>query len=428
MKARLKGKLRPPGDKSISHRALIFAALTAGRSTVSGLSPAQDCRSSMECLKALGLKFEPDGNSASFSIECAGPESLQAPARLLDAGNSGTTIRLMAGLVAGRPFEATFDGDSSLRSRPMSRVLTPLTQMGATVSFSSQPGCAPFKIAGGKLNGLTYTVPVASAQVQTALLLAGLQAEGETTVSMPGTARDHTLKMFEHLKVPHKTSNAGTTITVSRLRSPVASYQLEIPADISSAAFFMVAAAILPGSSVLLSQVGINPGRLLIVDALKRMGADISLRNERSVSGEPIADIEICYAGRLRGATISGAEVASGIDEIPILALAGAFCQGTFTVRDAAELRVKESDRLKAIVSNMRAAGASVTEHPDGFDIAGAGELSGGCDWQTFGDHRLAMTGLVANLACEEPVAVDDTACAAVSYPAFQEDLNSLSS
>ncbi len=421
----LKGDLRVPGDKSISHRALIFSVLTRGRSTVAGLSPAYDCASSIACLQALGLEIEPAGQADSVSIMSNGVTEMKAPATHLDAGNSGTTIRLMAGVASGLQFQTTFDGDQSLRRRPMSRVLDPLGAMGAQIEYLGKAGCAPFSIAGGTLRGIAYPVPVASAQVQTAILLAGLQADGETVVTVPGVVRDHTLRLFQYLSIPHRVDNPGS-IAVKRLSEPIEPYQIDVPADISSAAFFMVAAALLPGSSVRLSDVGVNPGRNLVIEVLQRMGAALTIENERIVSGEPVADIAVRYESRLAGATIGGDEIAAGIDEIPILALAGALGSGIFTISGAAELRVKESDRLKAIVSNLSAAGAHITELPDGFEIEGTSSLAGGSIWETFGDHRLAMTGLIANLISNAPVEVDDRDCVRISYPTFEADLDRL--
>ncbi len=421
----LKGELRVPGDKSISHRALIFSVLTRGRSTVSGLSPAFDCGSSITCLKAFGLEISPAGSVDKVSIQSDGFGSFKAPTERLDAGNSGTTIRMMAGVACGLPFKSVLDGDQSLRRRPMSRVLDPLCKMGAQIDYLEQHGYAPFAVSGGALHGIDYQVPVASAQVQTAVLLAGLQADGETTVTVAGSVRDHTQRLFEYLEIPHE-SEAPGTIKVKRLQEPIAPYQISVPADISSAAFFMVAAALLPGSSIFLKDIGMNPGRTLVVDVLKRMGADLSVENNRIIAGEPVADIAVRHCRRLTGATVDGDEIATGIDEIPILALAGALCDGRFTVTGADELRVKESDRLKAIISNLRAAGAQITELPDGFEIEGQQTIAGGSPWETFGDHRLAMSGLIASILSTQPIAVDDRDCVKISYPTFEEDLEVL--
>lgn len=442
-KAALKGTIVAPGDKSISHRALIFSALTKGRLEVRGFSPAEDCLSTVRCLSALGLKASfvgaassglGDGDSratgagdnTTIIIESGGLESLQEAQQVLDAGNSGTTIRLLAGLAAGRPFASVFDGDNSLRKRPMARVLDPLARMGAAVEYLEADGKPPFKISGGALTGESFELKVASAQVQTALLLAGLQADGVTSVTLPQEARDHTTRMFSYLGIPHKLD--GKTVSVKRLDEPIEAKDMLIPGDISSAAFFLVAAAIVPGSDVTLKNVGMNPGRTLITDVLKKMGADITIDEVEPQCGEPVADIRVRYCGRLGGATIDSDSIARGIDEIPILALAAALGDGTFKVTGAEELRHKESDRLKMIVDNLRTAGADIKELDDGLIVTGRKFLSGAGNWMTHNDHRMAMTGLVAQLVVAEPMIIEETASAAVSYPHFSHDLERLSS
>lgn len=359
-----------------------------------------------------------------YEVTSSGLSGMKAPIDTLDAGNSGTTIRLLAGLVAGFPFKTVFDGDSSLRKRPMARVLKPLSEMGTTIGYDEKENYPPFHIKGGELKGREFSLAIASAQVQTALLLAGLQAEGETSVTLPAAARDHTERMFSYIGVTHQSSALKTS--VKRLEKAVSPFKITVPGDISSAAFFMVAAACAPGSHVVLTDVGLNPGRTLILDVLKEMGADIEITNRREEGCEPIGTIIVRGNSRLQGTAIHGDRIAAGIDEIPILALAGAFCEGQLTIRDAHELRVKESDRLAAIAANLRRAGADVTEHEDGLDIKGQRQLEGGSEWQTFGDHRLAMAGLVARLLCRRPVKVDDIGCVAVSYPHFQQDLDKL--
>lgn len=427
----LKGTLQVPGDKSISHRALIFAALSRGVCKVYGLSPAFDCVNSADCLKQVGLAFERRTSSGNGRREPAvlvtspGIDGLIAPSAPLFAGNSGTTIRLLAGLLAGRPFRCEFDGDDSLRRRPMARVLKHLQRMGAKVEYLDQEKYPPFSIEGGSLQGLDFELEQASAQVQTAILLAGLQAEGKTTVRLPGTVRDHTARMFKFIGVPFE-QTGETVITVSRLNNPVAPYTLDIPADTSSAAFFMVASACLPGSEVLLTKVAMNPGRDLVVQVLKEMGAKIEIVQTRELCEEPIADILVHGSHLTGGAVITGERLASGIDEIPILALAAALSEGSLEVKDAAELRVKESDRLAAIVQNLKSAGADIKETDTGFQIKGHGSLSGGSNWQAFDDHRMAMTGIIAGLAAKQAINVDNESCVAVSYPEFIHDLKRL--
>jgi 3-phosphoshikimate 1-carboxyvinyltransferase len=422
----LHGSLAVPGDKSISHRALIFSALCKGRVTITGLSPAEDCQSSAHCMTALGLTITPDANETGrLTVDSPGLDALTAPKSVLDAGNSGTTIRVMSGLVAGRPFISQFDGDQSLRKRPMSRVLDLLAQMGATVSFEAKQGCAPFSVKGTQLTGKHFDLPVASAQVQTALLLAGLQAEGSTVVSLPQIARDHTLRMFRHMGVPFAEPSANS-VRVEKLHKMLDGFSLDVPADISSAAFFMVGAACLKDSDITLKNCGVNPGRTLVIDVLQRMGANIEILNAREVSGEPVADIRVRYAGRLQGTTIFGDEVASGVDEIPILSIAGALCDGQFVVEGAGELRHKESDRLTAITTNLRNIGADVQDSEEGFTLKGQAKLPGNCEWATHLDHRLAMTGLIVNLICPGGVRLEETDSIKISYPTFQQDLEQL--
>jgi 3-phosphoshikimate 1-carboxyvinyltransferase len=425
-KVKFTGTLQVPGDKSISHRALMFSLLAAGDCQVDGLSPAQDCQSTIACLRALGVSIEPSGSGAgSYIIYSPSLSRLSKPKSTLDAGNSGTTIRLLSGLLAGSNVTCTLDGDESLRKRPMARILEPLSQMGAKISYLEKHDCPPFTISGAALSGRSFELAVASAQVQTAVLLAGLHADGTTSVRLPSAVRDHTERMFKYIGVPFQQDGPLNT-SVTRLDKAVPGYSLTVAGDISSAAFFMVAAACTPGSDLNLTQVGMNSGRTLVIDVLKEMGADVSVENRRDLCGEPVADLHVKGAKRLSGATVAGDRIAAGIDEIPVLALAGALGEGNFSVRDAHELRVKESDRLAAIVQNFRSAGAEVEEFEDGFQIRGRAGLAGDSPWQTHGDHRLAMTGLLASVLAAAPLKIDDVACAAVSYPGFQTDLSSV--
>ncbi|MBX9721880.1 MAG: 3-phosphoshikimate 1-carboxyvinyltransferase, partial [Candidatus Obscuribacterales bacterium] len=409
----------------------IFAALSRGVSKVYGLSPAFDCVSSADCLKQVGLSFErrsPTGNGhreTALLINSPGLDGLSAPDAPLFAGNSGTSIRLLAGLLAGRPFKSELDGDDSLRRRPMGRVLKPLAQMGAKFTYVDKENYPPFVIDGSHLTGQLFELEQASAQVQTALLLAGLQADGKTTVKVPKQVRDHTARMFRYIGVPFE-SEGDTVVSVSRLERPVDPYTLDVPADISSAAFFMVAAACIPGSELLLTNVSINPGRDLVVQVLKEMGANIEIVDTKELCGEPVANIFVKGASLDGSTSIDGERLASGIDEIPILALAAALSKGTLTVRDADELKVKESDRLAAIVNNLQAAGADIIQSESGFKLQGKGGLKGGSKWQAFDDHRMAMTGIVAQLAAGNSIEVDNETCVAISYPDFVQDLKRL--
>ncbi len=433
-KLKLFGTLQIPGDKALSHRALIFASFSKGINHIEGLSPAQDCQNTANCMRQLGLEITAAngaGNKSytSISINSPGIKHLSVPRGTLFVGNSGTTIRLISGLLAGQSFTSHFDGDESIRKRPMTRVLEHLETMGAQVNYNEEKGLAPFAISGGQLTGSEFTLKVSSAQVQTALLLAGLQANGRTTVHLPGIARDHTVRFFDYLGISFENNpvkEAYTSVSVEKLKEPVKPFQYRIPGDISSAAFFMVAAACLPGSKLLLTDIGINAGRNLVINVLKRMGADITLLNEHIIANEPIADIQISSSDRLMGTNIANEEVASGVDEIPVLALAGALCDGTFTVSGAEEMRHKESDRLKLITDNLKAAGADITESKDGFTIVGKKNIAGGSPWKTAMDHRLAMSGLIANLLFDNPLEIEETDSTAISYPTFARDLGSL--
>jgi len=422
----LTGTLRVPGDKSITHRGLIFSALARGRVAITGASTAVDCRSSADCLGALGLSIAMDHGPEGrrFVVETGGLESLKEPAGPLDAGNSGTTMRLLAGLLAGRPFTSVLTGDASLRRRTMKRVIEPLAAMGAVIEAEGGD-YAPLTIRGGNLHGADFDLVVASAQVETCIVLAGLQAEGRTSVTIPHLVRDHSRRLFDHAGIDYQSSDP-LNLSVSRLQSPLAPFDLEVPADISSAAFFMVAAALVPGSSVTLTRVGVNPGRVLIVDLLREMGASIEAVSSCNLGTEPVADLRVRHRERLEGVSVGADRIAAGIDELPILALAGAFCRGRLTVTGAAELRHKESDRISLICRNLASAGARVKELPDGFVIEGGEELKGGSAWLTAGDHRLAMTGRIASLLCREPVAIEDPSCIGVSYPEFDDHLDSL--
>ena len=420
----LNGSLKVPGDKSITHRALIFASLVKGHVEIENLSTAQDCADTALCMQKLGLEIErkPD-EKGSVTVKSPGLSGLSQPKDLLYVGNSGTTIRLLSGLLSSLPISCCLDGDESIRKRPMARVIEPLSAMGAQIE-AREGKFAPMSIRGGGLAGRRFDLSVASAQVETCLLLAGLSADGRTTVATPHLVRDHTRRMFGHMAVPYFEDDGA--ISVERLSEALPSCRISVPADISSAAFFLVCAALLKGSDLSLLSVGTNPGRTLVLDALSGMGADIERLNERLVDGEPVADIRIRGGGRLTGITLGAADLPSGIDEIPILSLAGSLCEGEMVVEGASELRHKESDRLALLVSNLSANGADIEERQDGFVISGRKTVKGGELWETRGDHRMAMSGAIASLLFEQPVRIDDQACIAVSYPEFFQDLESV--
>jgi 3-phosphoshikimate 1-carboxyvinyltransferase len=399
-----------PGDKSIGHRAVIFAAIAHGASRIANLSGGEDNHSTIEAFRTLGVKIS--GDDRLLSIEGKGWAGLGAPKKIIDCGNSGTTMRLLSGILAGRPFVSTLDGDASLRRRPMKRVAEPLEEMGAR--FLSREGCAPLVIHGGNLKGVHYATPVASAQVKSAILLAGLQADGVTTVEEPQQSRDHTEIMARALGA--KLEARGKTVSVEGGHK-LAPLDIQVPGDLSSAAFFMAAAAMIPSSDVLIRGVGCNPTRSGVIDILRRMGAGIDLLDERTAAGEPVADIRV-RGTKLKGVDIGPEMVARTIDEYPILAVAGALADGITGICGAKELRYKESDRIAVMTEQLRRLGVKVEEREDGMVIEGR-ERFKGASVQSAGDHRVAMALAVAGLSADGGVAIDDTACADISFPGF---------
>jgi len=419
--ASLQGKnLIVPGDKSITHRAYFFGAFSQGTSRIIHPSPALDCLSTIKCLSQLGLDFKFD--DGDVILTCQGINSLQRPQETLDAENSGTTLRLLMGLLAGRPFIAAITGDESLQRRPLKRVSEPLRQMGAEFELTDNMH-APVVVHGISLEGQSFQIEHSSAQVQTAIILAGLQAEGETSCVVPNRVRNHTRNMLKHLDIPMR-SSSPLQLGVFGLKSPISPFEIIVPGDISSAAYFIVAASLLSGSDISIDNLGIDPGRTLVLDILSKMGASIEITNTRLLCQEPVATVSVQHKNRLNGITIKSGELATGIDELPVLALAGAFCQGKFSVHNASELRHKESDRLALLVDNLKSAGVSIKSSGDDFEIEGSLKVPGGSLWKTGGDHRLAMTGLIANMLFDQPVEIDNLDCIAVSYPAFKADLD----
>lgn len=418
-KGALCGEINVPGDKSISHRAVILGALAEGRTEIKGFLHGQDCLSTVGCLRQLGVNIMAEGDRVV--VEGVGFGGLKEPGDILDAGNSGTTARLLLGVLAGQPFYAVLTGDGSLRQRPMYRVTEPLTLMGARLAGRSGARLLPLTVQGGGLKPLSYRLPVASAQAKSAILLAGLFACGRTEVTEPEQSRDHTERML---------CAFGAKVTVDGLTTGVVGgcrlrgRRVMVPGDISSAAFFLVAASIVPGSDLLLKNVGVNPTRTGVVEVLLAMGADIKLLNRREESGEPVADLRVRYA-QLQGVEIGRSIIPRLIDELPVLAVAAAFAQGRTTVRDAAELRVKESDRIAAMTGELASLGVHIQDLPAGFDVSGGAALTGGTV-QSHGDHRVAMSLCVAALKAGDPVTIDDPTCIAVSYPGFLQTLAAL--
>ncbi|MDV3351677.1 3-phosphoshikimate 1-carboxyvinyltransferase [Leptothoe sp. LEGE 181152] len=416
----LKGRLQVPGDKSISHRSLMLGALASGETRIKGLLLGEDPRSTAACFQAMGAKIS-DLEAEWITVQGLGVGNLQEPNIVLDAGNSGTTLRLMLGLLASQPGRFfTVTGDDSLRSRPMARVITPLTTMGAQIWGRNNNQLAPLAIQGQTLSPIHYQSPIASAQVKSCILLAGLSVDGDITVTEPSLSRDHSERML---------SAFGANLTVDRDACRVTLHgpsQLQgqtviVPGDISSAAYWMVAAAIVPGSDLVIENVGVNPTRTGILEALQRMEADITLENEREVTGEPVADIRV-RTSQLKACTLGGDLIPRLIDEVPILAVAALFADGTTRIEDAAELRVKESDRIAATASQLNQLGASVSELSDGLEIQGGTTLTG-ANVDSFTDHRIAMSLAIAALRAAGSTTIHQAEAAAVSYPPFAKTL-----
>jgi 3-phosphoshikimate 1-carboxyvinyltransferase len=409
----LRGELKPPGDKSISHRALIFAALAHGQSRISGLLESEDVRATAGACQQLGMTCVRE--SDDWVLNGVGKSGLQPPGGPLDMGNSGTAMRLLAGVLAAQPFDSELIGDASLSRRPMKRIVAPLGEMGARIETAAN-GTPPLRISGtAGLHGIDYESPIASAQVKSCLLLAGLYASGHTTVREPLLSRNHTELMLPAFGVK---LYGGCGVTGG---SQLSGCHVLVPADISSAAFLMVGAALVPGSDVLLRDVGLNETRDGIVHVLRSMGADLTVHNQRRFGGEPVGDIRVRYAGRLRGVEIPVERVPSLIDELPIILALAATCQGVTRLRGAAELRVKESDRLAVMAAGLAALGASLREFPDGMELQG-GALGGG-RVDGAGDHRCAMSFCMLGQVAGGPVLVDGCENIDTSYPGFVNDL-----
>jgi 3-phosphoshikimate 1-carboxyvinyltransferase len=413
------GGVVPPGDKSISHRYAMLAAIAEGTSELTNFALAADCHSTLACMKALGAEVKTD--KSLVRVTGHGLHGLRSSKRALDAGNSGTTIRLLSGILAGQNFTSKIAGDDSLNKRPMKRILTPLRKMGARI-LARDENFAPLEIFGGKLRGIHYEMPMASAQVKSAVLLAGLFAEGDTSVIEPARTRDHTELALEEFGLPIERHGLVTRIHANG-EIKLTGRKIAVPGDLSSAVFFIAAASLFPESSLHIQGVGLNPTRTAILDVFARMGAAIEMLSLRSAQGEVIGDIAVKGA-EPKGGVIAGMEIPLVIDELPMLAALGPFTEQGIEIRDAAELRVKESDRISALTENLRRMGAKVEEFPDGLKVAGrsAGKLRGAVI-EPHGDHRIAMAFAVAALGAEGPTTIRDAECAGVSYPTFYEDL-----
>ncbi len=419
----LKGTLQVPGDKSISHRALMLGAIAQGETRIQGLLLGDDPRSTACCFQGMGATIS-ELNADEVIVKGVGVGELQEPLDVLNAGNSGTTLRLMLGLLASHPGRFfTVTGDKSLRSRPMSRVVHPLQQMGAQIWGRGNGSLAPLAIQGQQLKPIHYHSPIASAQVKSCILLAGLMAEGETTVTEPALSRDHSERMLKAFgaKITVDPDTHSATVTGP---AQLQGQTVIVPGDISSAAFWLVAGAIVPDSELLIENIGVNPTRTGILDALAMMNADMQLENQRVVAGEPVADIRVRYS-RLKACEIAGALIPRLIDEIPILAVAAVFAQGTTVIRDAAELRVKESDRLAVMASQLNRMGAKITELPDGLEITGNTPLTG-TEVDSHSDHRITMSLAIAALNAQGITTIHGAEAATISYPDFTTTLQRL--
>jgi 3-phosphoshikimate 1-carboxyvinyltransferase len=415
----LYGEISVPGDKSIGHRAVIFGSIAHGSSRVSNLSGGEDNQRTVQAFKDLGVKISSEGET--LHIAGNGWEGLTAPKTTVDCGNSGTTMRLLSGVLAGRPFTTILDGDQSLRRRPMQRVIEPLSRMGANLVGREGRGLAPLEINGGNLKGIEYSMPIASAQVKSAILLAGIQAEGVTIIEEPQNSRNHTELMIKGfggevgLDGRHVSVQGGQTLYGKDVR---------IPGDISSAAFFLVAAALIPGSRIVVRRVGVNPTRDGVIEILRRMGAEIELLNTTIETGEPVADLKVT-GKRLKAVDIGAELVARTIDEYPILAIAAALAEGDTVINGVKELRFKESDRISAMSEGLRRLGVDVEEREDGLTIRGRETLQGN-KVRSFGDHRIAMSLAIAGLCAEGGVEIDDAQCVAISFPTFFDLLDEI--
>lgn len=415
----LRGELTIPGDKSISHRGIMLGAISRGTTEITNFLQGADCLSTISCFQKMGIPIENEG--FRVRIQGKGLHGLKEPQSVLDAGNSGTTTRLLSGILCGQDFSCQLTGDDSIQKRPMERIMKPLRQMGADIRSLKDNGCAPLSITGRKLHAVDYLSPVASAQVKSCVLLAGLYADGPTSVTEPFLSRDHTERMLAYFGA--EVSSLGTTATVQP-EPLLEGRQIEVPGDISSAAYFIAAALIVPGSEVLLKNVGVNPTRDGILRVCRQMGADITLLNERLVSQEPVADL-LVRSSDLKGTVIEGSLIPTLIDEIPIIAILAAFADGVTTIRDAGELKVKESNRIDAMVTELSRMGADIQGTDDGMIIKGGAPLSGAAIDSRL-DHRIAMSFATAGLAAAGTTTILQDSCITISYPDFFRDLASL--
>ncbi len=420
----LKGEIIVPGDKSISHRAVMFGSLAEGTTEITHFLQGADCLSTINCFQQMGIMIDNDATRNRVLVRGKGLHGLKQPTQILDVGNSGTTMRLMSGILSGQPFDTTMTGDDSIQKRPMGRVITPLSQMGADIVSIPGNGCAPLKISGHKRNhlkGTWYHSPVASAQIKSAVLLAGLYADSETSVTEPYVSRNHTELMLKLLGADVKLKD---TTAIIQPYPVLHAENIIVPGDISSAAYFIAAGLVVPGSELIIKNVGINPTRDGIIRVCQLMGADISIENIRNTDTEAVADIVVSYS-QLKGIEIGGAMIPTLIDELPIIAIMACFANGQTIIKDATELKVKESNRIDLMVHNLSLMGADVTATEDGMIINGGKPLHGATIDSKL-DHRIAMSFAIAGLVCEGSTEIIGAECVNISYPNFYEDLGRL--
>ncbi|NKE04876.1 3-phosphoshikimate 1-carboxyvinyltransferase [Mesobacillus selenatarsenatis] len=415
----LEGQVKVPGDKSISHRAVMFGSLADGITRIENFLPGEDCLSTISCFRQLGVEIVRNGSDVT--VIGKGTSGLSKPEATLYVGNSGTTIRLMMGILSGLSFSSTLEGDESIARRPMTRVTLPLAKMGARITGRNNGEFTPLTVEGQKLNGITYELPIASAQVKSAILLAGLQAEGETVVVEPVKTRDHTERMIKQFGGQVERKEDAVKITGGQMLKGT---EIKVPGDISSAAFFLVAGAVVPDSDLILRNVGLNPTRTGIIDVLKSMGADFSIDPYEGESAEPAGDIRIKYS-KLKGTIIEGDLIPRLIDEIPVIALLATQAEGKTVIKDAGELKVKETNRIDTVVNELKKIGVDIEATEDGMIIQGQQSLDGGTV-SAHGDHRIGMMLSIAALLCKRDVILEQSEAVAVSYPGFFDDLYSL--